>query len=144
MRFGIDVAQQRMPWDEVVSRVRFAEDLGFDGATEAGRRTLDAALVLLEDLPPSLITVRAFLTRAEELDFAGRYDEVGPWLERAETVLGTLAGSGVSPPRPTDEPLDPAAGRRAADRGRGGALQDRRSDLPRHSDHRHRLHQGFL
>jgi alkanesulfonate monooxygenase SsuD/methylene tetrahydromethanopterin reductase-like flavin-dependent oxidoreductase (luciferase family) len=32
MRFGIDVAQQRMPWDEVVSRVRFAEDLGFDGA----------------------------------------------------------------------------------------------------------------
>ena len=31
MRFGIDVAQQRMPWDEVVSRVRFAEELGFDG-----------------------------------------------------------------------------------------------------------------
>lgn len=32
MRFGIDVAQQRMPWDEVVSRVRFGEELGFDGA----------------------------------------------------------------------------------------------------------------
>jgi F420-dependent oxidoreductase-like protein len=32
MRFGLDVAQQRMPWDEVVSRVHFAEDLGFDGA----------------------------------------------------------------------------------------------------------------
>src|SRR5579871_3721529 len=32
MRFGLDVAQQRLPWDEVVSRVRFAEDLGFDGA----------------------------------------------------------------------------------------------------------------
>jgi F420-dependent oxidoreductase-like protein len=32
MRFGIDVAQQRMPWDEVVSRAQFAEDLGFDGA----------------------------------------------------------------------------------------------------------------
>lgn len=32
MRFGIDVAQQRMPFDEVVSRTRFAEDLGFDGA----------------------------------------------------------------------------------------------------------------
>jgi len=31
MRFGLDVAQQRMPWDEVVHRVRFAEDLGFDG-----------------------------------------------------------------------------------------------------------------
>ena len=32
MRFGLDIAQQRMPWDEVVSRVRFAEELGFDGA----------------------------------------------------------------------------------------------------------------
>jgi len=32
MRFGLDVAQQRMAWDEVASRVRFAEDLGFDGA----------------------------------------------------------------------------------------------------------------
>ncbi len=32
MRFGLDIAQQRVPWQEVVSRVRFAEDLGFDGA----------------------------------------------------------------------------------------------------------------
>jgi alkanesulfonate monooxygenase SsuD/methylene tetrahydromethanopterin reductase-like flavin-dependent oxidoreductase (luciferase family) len=32
MRFGLDVAQQRMSWDEVVSRVQFAESLGFDGA----------------------------------------------------------------------------------------------------------------
>ena len=32
MRFGIDVAQQRMPWDEIVSRVQFGESLGFDGA----------------------------------------------------------------------------------------------------------------
>ena len=31
MRFGIDVAQQRMPWDELVSRARFADDAGFDG-----------------------------------------------------------------------------------------------------------------
>jgi F420-dependent oxidoreductase-like protein len=31
MRFGLDVAQQRMPWDEVVRRVRLAEDLGFEG-----------------------------------------------------------------------------------------------------------------
>jgi len=31
MRFGLDVAQQRMTWDELVRRVRFAEDLGFDG-----------------------------------------------------------------------------------------------------------------
>jgi alkanesulfonate monooxygenase SsuD/methylene tetrahydromethanopterin reductase-like flavin-dependent oxidoreductase (luciferase family) len=31
MRFGLDVAQQRLPWDEVVGRVRFAEELGFDG-----------------------------------------------------------------------------------------------------------------
>jgi alkanesulfonate monooxygenase SsuD/methylene tetrahydromethanopterin reductase-like flavin-dependent oxidoreductase (luciferase family) len=32
MRFGLDIAQQRIPWDELVRRVRFAEDLGFDGA----------------------------------------------------------------------------------------------------------------
>ena len=32
MRFGIDVAQQRMAFDEVVARVRFGEELGFDGA----------------------------------------------------------------------------------------------------------------
>jgi F420-dependent oxidoreductase-like protein len=32
MRFGLDVAQHRMPWDELVARVRFAEELGFDGA----------------------------------------------------------------------------------------------------------------
>jgi alkanesulfonate monooxygenase SsuD/methylene tetrahydromethanopterin reductase-like flavin-dependent oxidoreductase (luciferase family) len=32
MRFGLDVAQQRMPFDEVVRRVQFAEELGFDGA----------------------------------------------------------------------------------------------------------------
>jgi alkanesulfonate monooxygenase SsuD/methylene tetrahydromethanopterin reductase-like flavin-dependent oxidoreductase (luciferase family) len=32
MRFGLDVAQQRLPWDEVVARVQLAEELGFDGA----------------------------------------------------------------------------------------------------------------
>lgn len=32
MRFGLDVTQQRMPWDELVRRVRLAEELGFDGA----------------------------------------------------------------------------------------------------------------
>ena len=31
MRFGLDVAQQRLPWDELVRRVQLAEDLGFDG-----------------------------------------------------------------------------------------------------------------
>lgn len=31
MRFGLDVAQQRMSWDELVGRVQFAEALGFDG-----------------------------------------------------------------------------------------------------------------
>src|SRR3954452_9584313 len=31
MRFGIDVAQQRMAWDEVVRRVQLGEALGFDG-----------------------------------------------------------------------------------------------------------------
>jgi alkanesulfonate monooxygenase SsuD/methylene tetrahydromethanopterin reductase-like flavin-dependent oxidoreductase (luciferase family) len=32
VRLGIDVAQQRLEFDEVVSRVRFGEDLGFTGA----------------------------------------------------------------------------------------------------------------
>jgi F420-dependent oxidoreductase-like protein len=32
MRFGIDVAQQRMEWDELVSRVRLGEELGFEAA----------------------------------------------------------------------------------------------------------------
>jgi alkanesulfonate monooxygenase SsuD/methylene tetrahydromethanopterin reductase-like flavin-dependent oxidoreductase (luciferase family) len=32
MRFGIDVAQQRMEFAEIVDRVRFGEELGFDGA----------------------------------------------------------------------------------------------------------------
>jgi F420-dependent oxidoreductase-like protein len=31
MRFGLDVAQQRISWDELVRRVRFAEEIGFDG-----------------------------------------------------------------------------------------------------------------
>ena len=31
MRFGLDIAQQRMPWPELASRVRFADELGFDG-----------------------------------------------------------------------------------------------------------------
>lgn len=32
MRFGLDVAQQRVTFDEVLERTRLAEDLGFDGA----------------------------------------------------------------------------------------------------------------
>jgi F420-dependent oxidoreductase-like protein len=31
MRFGVDVAQQRIEWDDLVGRVRLCEDLGFDG-----------------------------------------------------------------------------------------------------------------
>jgi len=31
MRFGLDIAQQRMPWSENADRARFAESLGFDG-----------------------------------------------------------------------------------------------------------------
>ena len=31
MRFGLDVAQQRMSWNENASRVQFADALGFDG-----------------------------------------------------------------------------------------------------------------
>jgi F420-dependent oxidoreductase-like protein len=32
VRFGIDVAQQRMEWDDLVNRARLGEELGFDGA----------------------------------------------------------------------------------------------------------------
>lgn len=31
IRLGIDLAQQRMTWDELSSRARFCDDLGFDG-----------------------------------------------------------------------------------------------------------------
>src|SRR3954452_17603261 len=31
MKFGLDIAQQRMPWSENAARARFADDLGFDG-----------------------------------------------------------------------------------------------------------------
>jgi len=31
MRIGLDIAQQRMKWDELVERVRFADEGGFDG-----------------------------------------------------------------------------------------------------------------
>src|SRR5258705_11325075 len=31
MRFGLDIAQQRIRWSEVAARARFADDLGFDG-----------------------------------------------------------------------------------------------------------------
>src|SRR5262249_34196886 len=31
MQFGLDIAQQRVPWSEVISRAQFAEELGFDG-----------------------------------------------------------------------------------------------------------------
>ena len=31
MRFGLDIAQQRMPWSELADRARFAESIGFDG-----------------------------------------------------------------------------------------------------------------
>ena len=31
MRFGLDVAQQRLEWAEILERVRLAEQLGFDG-----------------------------------------------------------------------------------------------------------------
>jgi alkanesulfonate monooxygenase SsuD/methylene tetrahydromethanopterin reductase-like flavin-dependent oxidoreductase (luciferase family) len=31
MRFGLDVAQQRVAWNELAGRARFADELGFDG-----------------------------------------------------------------------------------------------------------------
>ncbi len=32
MRFGLDVAQHQLTWEEIASRVRFAEEAGFEGA----------------------------------------------------------------------------------------------------------------
>jgi alkanesulfonate monooxygenase SsuD/methylene tetrahydromethanopterin reductase-like flavin-dependent oxidoreductase (luciferase family) len=32
VRFGLDIAQQRISWDELARRVRLAEEFGFDGA----------------------------------------------------------------------------------------------------------------
>jgi F420-dependent oxidoreductase-like protein len=32
MRFGLDVSQHQLTWEELVERVRFAEEAGFDGA----------------------------------------------------------------------------------------------------------------
>lgn len=32
MRFGLDVAQHQLAWDEILSRTRYAEDAGFEGA----------------------------------------------------------------------------------------------------------------
>jgi len=32
MRWGLDVAQHQLTWDEIVSRIRFAEEEGFEGA----------------------------------------------------------------------------------------------------------------
>jgi alkanesulfonate monooxygenase SsuD/methylene tetrahydromethanopterin reductase-like flavin-dependent oxidoreductase (luciferase family) len=32
MRFGMDMRQQHLEWQQVVARARLAEDLGFDGA----------------------------------------------------------------------------------------------------------------
>jgi alkanesulfonate monooxygenase SsuD/methylene tetrahydromethanopterin reductase-like flavin-dependent oxidoreductase (luciferase family) len=32
MRFGLDVAQHQLTWPELLERVRFAEEAGFDGA----------------------------------------------------------------------------------------------------------------
>ncbi|MGH2754715.1 MAG: TIGR03560 family F420-dependent LLM class oxidoreductase [Actinomycetota bacterium] len=32
MKFGLDISQHQLTWKEILSRTRFAEDLGFDGA----------------------------------------------------------------------------------------------------------------
>ena len=32
MKFGLDISQHQLAWEELLSRARFAEDLGFDGA----------------------------------------------------------------------------------------------------------------
>jgi alkanesulfonate monooxygenase SsuD/methylene tetrahydromethanopterin reductase-like flavin-dependent oxidoreductase (luciferase family) len=32
MRLGLDVAQHQLSWKEILERVRYAEEVGFDGA----------------------------------------------------------------------------------------------------------------
>ncbi|MGE0880312.1 MAG: LLM class flavin-dependent oxidoreductase [Acidimicrobiia bacterium] len=115
MRFGLDIAQQRVPWDEVVSRVKFAEDLGFDsawgfdhfrpmygegpGETFEGMTTLAALTGVTSKIRLGLlvagVTYRhpsVFATQALTIDHAshGRLDlSLGAaWFEDEHTELG--------------------------------------------------------
>src|SRR3954466_12366142 len=115
MRFGLDVAQQRMPWDEVVSRVQFAEELGFDGAwgfdhfqpmygdgpgeTFDGMTTLAALAGLTERIRLGLLVAGAtyrhpsvFAAEAMTVDHAshGRLElSLGAaWFDKEHTELG--------------------------------------------------------
>ncbi len=115
MRFGLDVAQQRMPWDEVVRRVQLAEELGFDGAwgfdhfqpmygegpgeTFDGMTTLAALAGLTSTIRLGLLVAGAtyrhpsvFATQALTIDHAshGRLElSLGAaWYDKEHTELG--------------------------------------------------------
>lgn len=115
MRFGLDVAQQRMPWDEVVRRVQLAEELGFDGAwgfdhfqpmygegpgeTFEGMTTLAALAGLTSTIRLGLLVTGAtyrhpsvFAAQAMTIDHAshGRLElSLGAgWFDKEHTELG--------------------------------------------------------
>ncbi len=115
MRFGLDVAQQRMTWDELVSRAKFAEDLGFDGfwgfdhfqpmygegpgETFDGMTTLAALSGLTSRIRLGLLVAGAtyrhpsvFATQAMTIDHAshGRLElSLGAaWFDKEHTELG--------------------------------------------------------
>ncbi|HMQ25026.1 MAG TPA: TIGR03560 family F420-dependent LLM class oxidoreductase [Acidimicrobiales bacterium] len=115
MRFGLDVAQQRMPWDEIVRRVQLAEELGFDGAwgfdhfqpmygegpgeTFEGMTTLAALAGVTEHIRLGLLVTGAtyrhpsvFAAQALTVDHAshGRLElSLGAaWFDKEHTELG--------------------------------------------------------
>jgi F420-dependent oxidoreductase-like protein len=115
MRFGLDIAQQRMPWDEVVHRVQTAERLGFDGAwgfdhfqpmygegpgeTFEGMSTLAALCGLTSRIRLGLLVTGAtyrhpsvFASQALTIDHAshGRLELAlgAAWFEKEHTELG--------------------------------------------------------
>ena len=108
MRFGLDVAQQRMPWGEIVSRVQFAEDLAFDGAWgfdhlqpmygEGPGETFEAMTTL------AALTGTTSRIRLGVLVTGVTYREPG-FLVKQQTTLDVLSGGrswfGIGAPRNT-------------------------------------------
>ena len=115
MRFGLDIAQQRVPWTEVVARARFADELGFDGVWGfdhfqpmygdgpgecfEGNTTLAALSGVTERVRLGLLVTgmtyrhpSVFAAEAITIDHAsnGRYELAygSAWFEQEHTELG--------------------------------------------------------
>ena len=91
MRFGLDVAQQRMPWDELVRRVQLAEELGFDGAWG-----FDHYQPMYGEGPGETFELELSLVRASRDE---RLEGLLVWAihakgEPIDTVLASAAGEG--------------------------------------------------